>query len=101
MKGGYETAMGRTERDTEALFAKLSRLGIKPHLKGHAYLLAGMEFWKGQGRLPTAGELAGVCAVDSAHMERVLWMCAMLIEQRTGRRLKNADEVLSFVLKGE
>ena len=54
-----------------------------------------------QGRLPTAGELAGVCAVDSAHMERVLWMCAMLIEQRTGRRLKNADEVLSFVLKGE
>ena len=93
--------MGRTERDTEALFAKLSRLGIKPHLKGYAYLLAGMEFWKAQGRLPTASELAGVCAVDSAHMERVLWMCAMLIEQRTGRRLKNADEVLSFVLKGE
>ena len=73
MKGGYETAMGRTERDTEALFAKLSRLGIN----------------------------AEACAVDSAHMERVLWMCAMLIEQRTGRRLENADEVLSFVLKGE
>ena len=91
--------MDMTER--EKFSGRLFALGLKPHLKGYAYLLAGAERYAASGTLPTEAELAAACGVAQDHLVRALDMCAVLAEYRTGRHFENGRTLLRAVAATE
>ena len=90
--------MERAER--EKFSGRLFALGIKPHLKGYAYLLTGAGLCAASGRAPSAEELSAACGVSGEHMARVLEMCVRLSAQRTGSGFKDAAELMRAVAEG-
>lgn len=82
-----------------SLSERLFSLGIKPHLKGYAYLLAGAQVYLETGSVPDAHELAGKFGVDEDHIERVLQMC-LLLARSQGRAFESADALIAAVAAG-
>ena len=83
-----------TEPEQDTLSSRLLALGVKPHLKGHAYFLAGEQILSGSGKMPSVHELAERCGTSDGHMEAALAMCVEVAKLRTGRNFRNAEELL-------
>ena len=82
-----------TEPEQDTLSSRLLALGVKPHLKGHAYFLAGEQMLSGSGKMPSVHELAERCGTSDGHMEAALAMCVKVAKRRTGRTFGKGGEL--------
>ena len=89
-----------TEPEQDTLSSRLLALGVKPHLKGHAYFLAGEQMLSGSGKMPSVHELAERCGTSDGHMEAALAMCVEVAKLRTGRNFRYAEELLRAAMSG-